>query len=200
MFNKKEEVEVETEEEAINPNDAIQAAFTDAIEAEKDEDEVKMAMIGEGATFKNVARLFNQFMIEAGLAISSADRKQLTDDALEGLTFDTEETFDAAVAALLEAIDNSTERSAAALVRSYAKRNEFEVYAKPKGESSTRNPFSNLFHAALIEDPTMTEDGLNAILDGLSPDHQVNPRRWFNQHNNIRKVVNSIAEKFTKAA
>ena len=55
---------------------AILEAFTASVEI-KEEDAVKMDMISKGATFKNVTRLYNKFMIDAGLAISKSDRSQL---------------------------------------------------------------------------------------------------------------------------
>lgn len=187
--------EVVTEEIEDTENE-IRNAFDEAITAEKEEDDIKMAMIGAGATFKNVTRLYNQYMIDAGLAISKADRNQIVEDVLEGCDLDTEELFDAAVNALVESIKGATDRSAASLIRAYAKKNEIEVYVKPKGEGGSRNPFVRIFHEQLIENPKMTEDELKAIIEGLDPDHQTNPTRWFSQHNNIRKTANAIAAKY----
>lgn len=182
--------------EEADQNAEIKVAFDAAIGQELGEDEVKMSMIQAGATFKNVTRLFNQFMIDAGLAISAADRKAAVDSALENRDLSTEEGFDAAVAAVVDAVMGSNERSASALVRSYGKREDLAVFTKPKGEGGTRNPFVQTFHAALIENPKMTEDELKGIIAGLDEAHQTNPTRWFSQHNNIRKTANAIAAKF----
>tara|TARA_R110000803_G_scaffold94312_1_gene161934 strand:+ start:2816 stop:3430 length:615 start_codon:yes stop_codon:yes gene_type:complete len=200
--SKKNDVELEivedtqAAEEEADTNADINAAFSEAVNAEKDEDAVKMDMIQAGATFKNVTRLFNQYMIDAGLAISTADRKQIVDDTLEGMDLSTEEGFDAAVTALMDSVQGATDRSAAALVRSFGKKGELEVFAKPKTEGGNRNPFVSVFHAALIENPSMDEQGLKDVIAALEPTHQVNPNRWFSQHNNIRKTANAIAAKF----
>lgn len=186
-------------EEATTEDDSnasILEAFNEGVESEQDEDSIKMLMIQEGATFKNVTRLYNQFMIDAGLAISKSDRNQIVDETLEGVDLSTEDAFDAATEALVANVKGATERSAAALVRSFAKKNEVECYKKPAGEGGTRNPFVQVFHEALIENPSMDEDGLKAIIAGLEEKHQVNPTRWFNQHNNIRKTANAIAAKY----
>lgn len=188
-----DQVEVE---EVVDTEADIRDAFDEAITNESEEDDIKMSMIGAGATFKNVTRLYNQFMIDAGLAISKADRNQIVDDTLKGRDLDTEESFDAAVEGLMEAIKGATERSAGSLIRAYAKKNELEVYAKPKTESGSRNPFVQIFHTKLVEDPNMTEQGLRDIIDGLDEDHQTNPNRWFSQHNNIRKTANAIAARY----
>jgi len=187
--------EVQTEEE-IDVNAAVREAFDAGITEEAEEDGIKMSMIGAGATFKNVTRLYNEYMIDAGLAISKADRNQIVEDTLEGLDFETEEDFDSASSKLEEALTGSTERSAAALVRAYAKKTEQQCYAKPKGDGSARNPFVTLFHKSLVENPKMTEKDLKDLIASLDEKDQVNPTRWFNQHNNIRKTANSIAARY----
>lgn len=199
--SKAEEPEVNEEDAAgeaqeQETNAEVKVAFETALGEEQGEDEIKMAMIQAGATFKNVTRLFNQFMIDAGLAISASDRKAIVDETLEGSALDTEDAFAAATKAVEAAVLGSNERSAAALVRAYAKKNELECYKAPAGEGGTRNPFVQNFHKALIENPKMTEEELRGIISNLDEQHQVNPLRWFNQHNNIRKTANAIAAKY----
>lgn len=187
----------EANQETVSELDlAIQSAFDASVEAESSEDDIKMEMIGAGATFKNVTRLFNQFMIAAGLAISKEDRDAIVADTLVDCDLESEEGFDAAVEALIANVKGATERSAAALVRAYGKKVEVEVYAKPKGTGASRNPFVTDFHTALIANPEMTEQDLLDLIAGLKPEHQVNPTRWLSQHNNIRKTANAIAAKY----
>ena len=190
-----EEVEsAQAEEDATTLE--IKEAFTEGLDSDMEEDDIKMKMIQAGATFKNVTRLYNQFMIDAGLAISSSERKQIVDETLSGRDLDTEEAFDQAVADLVEAVKGATERSAGALIRAYGKKEDVEVFAKPKSESSPRNPFVQNFHSALIENPMMTQKELKDLISSLDPQHQVNPMRWFNQHDNIRRTANAIAKKY----
>jgi len=141
-------------EEEVNETEvAIGEAFTAAVDDEQDEDSVKMAMIQAGATFKNVTRLYNALMIDAGLAISKEDRTKAIDDTLEGRDFSSEEDFNSAVEDLVGAVKGSTERSAAAMVRAYAKKNELEAYTKPKGTGGNRSGFATKFYAWLSEEP-----------------------------------------------
>lgn len=191
-----DEIGFESEEDSVSEAEQkILEAFNVAIDDEQSEDDTKMLMIQNGASFKNVTRLYNKFMIDAGLAMSTADRKAAVEEVLSGRDLSTEEGFDDAVYALVEAITGSTERSAASLVRSYAKKEDLDVFTKPKVDGGTRNPFVRVFHDALIENPNMDEQGLRDVIASLEPDHQVNPLRWFNQHNNIRKTANAIAQK-----
>ena len=81
------------------------------------------------------------------------------------------------------------------MVRAYAKKLEMPCFKAPTGDGTPRNPFVTLFHEALINDPDMTEQDLRDLIASLDEDYQVNPNRWFNQHNNIRKTVNKVAER-----
>jgi hypothetical protein len=175
---------------------AIQGAFEEAISNESDEDDTKLQMISAGATFKNVTRLYNQYMIDAGLAISKADRNQIVGDTLEGLEFDTEENFGAATTALQEAIEGSTERSVAALVRAYAKKNELECYTKPKGEGGTRTSFASKFYDALVANPLMSEEDATAIVMGTGENEETseNVKRHHSHYMNIYGLANSIGK------
>ena len=62
------------EEVKTDPNEALREVFKYGIENGKSEDEIKMAMVKEGATFKNVTRLFNQFAIDSGLIMKKEEK------------------------------------------------------------------------------------------------------------------------------
>ena len=122
----------EEQVEEVNVEEVTREAFDVAVEENKGEDEIKLDMIQSGATFKTVTRLYNQFMIDAGLAISKEDRNNAIAEALEGKEFGSEEDFDLAVDSLVVSVKGTTERSAAALVRAYAKKNDLTYFTKPK--------------------------------------------------------------------
>lgn len=188
--NTVEEVEVDETEVAIGE------AFTEATENGDDEDTVKMAMIQAGATFKNVTRLFNALMIDAGLAISKEDKEKTITDTLEGREFESEEDFDSAVADLTAAITGATERSAAAMVRAYAKKNELVAYTKPKGTGANRSGFAAKFYAWLSESVRSAED-VKAYINGEG-DHE-------DTSDNVKKhashyiAIGAMAEKIWSA-
>lgn len=185
----------EVEEQEIDPKENIRIAFDEAVGEELDEDSAKMAMIGAGATFKNVTRLYNEFMINAGFAISKADRNQIVEDTLEGRDFETEEDFEAAAKALEEAIAGSTLRSAGALVRSYAKRSEIPCYAKPKSEG-IRSNFHDRFCSFLESDPQMSQDAAVAFINGenghqpTSENIKKKSARYIREWEMVNKIVN----------
>ena len=170
--------------------------FNQGMEKEAPEDDIKMKMIGAKsvANFKNVTRFFNQFMIDTGRAITREAKATIVSENCDGADLADEKGFNEAVKAIAKAATGVTDNSAASLVRAWAKKAEVECFAKPKGTGAVRNPFVTNFHDALVANPKMDEAGLKAVIEALEPQNRVNPQRWFNQHNAIRKMVNKIAE------
>ena len=183
--------EQETAEQEIDVTEAVRASFDAAVEAGSDEDDTKMAMIAGGATFKNVTRLFNQFMIDAGFAISKEDRAAAITDALEGRDFETETDFNDAVSAVVEAVKGSTERSGAALVRSYATKAEMPCYTKPKGEGSSRTSFASAYYDFLAGNPSMSVEDATAYITAES--NSENVKKHASHYLAIHSLVNRIA-------
>lgn len=191
-----EDQDVDTTEQD-NAEAEIQAAFDASIGAESDEDEVKLQMIGAGATFKNVTRLYNKFMIGAGLAISKSDRDQIVSDTLEGQDFESEEDFADAVASLVAAVKGTNERSAGALIRSFAKKNDQEVYKKPASEGGQRNSFVHKYYDWLVVNPSASEEEAHAFIHGEGDfeDTSENVKNYEKMHQNVRDLANRIAAK-----
>jgi hypothetical protein len=191
------EVEV-TETGQSSTEIAIAEAFNSARESGQTEDQIKLSMINAGASFKNVSKFYSDLMVSAGLAMSKDDRQKVLDEVLTGNDLSTEDQFNGVVGTLLSRITGSTDQSIKTMVRAWAKKNTVDVFtpAKPESTGGNRNPFVSNFHAALVENPKLTEDELKGIISALTAENQVNPQRWFAQHNNIRKLVNKVAEKY----
>lgn len=194
---KQTEEEVMDQVENAQPEDQeveILAAFDSAVAENQDEDEIKMSMIGAGATFKNVTRLYNKFMIDAGLAVSKADRDEIVQGVLEGRDLSTEEGFDEAVAAIIEAVNGSTDRSAAGLIRSYGRKNELEVFKKAKGTGAGRSSFASKYYEFIIGNPGMDEDEAKAYVmgEGDHEDTSDNVKKHLSHYLGIWKLANTI--------
>lgn len=188
------EQDLEQQEETVNLEEAIRASFDTAVAEELAEDDTKMQMIAAGATFKNVTRLYNQFMINAGFAISKEDRNKAVEDTLEGRDFDTEESFDEAVAALVEAVKGSTERSAAALIRSYCKKNELDVFAKAKPTGEGRSGFKKDYFEFLKANPGASKENATSYImgEGDNPETSDNVKKSLATNLAIWKLVSDI--------
>lgn len=186
------------QQEAETEVDNIKPAFLEAVEAGKDEDAIKLAMITAGATFKNVTRLYNAYMIDAGLAVSKEDKETALEAAVEGADLSAEDEFATAVEALVEGLAGTTERSAAALIRAYAKKNELECWAKPKGTGAPRDSFASKFYDFLVGNPTMTVEEATAYIMGTgehaetSPNVQKNKPHYLGVHSLASRVAASL--------
>ena len=143
----------------------VRAAFDDAMDAGKDEESVKLDMIGAGATFKTVTKLFNQFMVDSGRAVSKEQKDQMLADVMGEADASTEEGLQAAIESLVAASDGAiTEKGAATSIRAYCKRNELECYKKPKAASVRKDTFRDDFLNALVANPEMTEEEAEAYI------------------------------------
>lgn len=183
-----EEAEVEVEEV-----DVILEAFEAATAADKNEDEVKMALIGAGATFKNVTRLYNAYMVDAGYAISKEEKTEIVDKILVDKDLADEKVFDKAVTAITAKAAGVTEKSAAALIRSFAKANDLECFKKPKGSGGSRDGFRSRFLDALGSSPSMTEAQCTEYLQ-TAEGTSANILRHESVYQAIRSMANGIAE------
>jgi hypothetical protein len=195
---KVEQKEQVVEDQSVKKSDPItdevRKAFTDAVAAEKSEDEIKINMIAAGAKFKNVTRIFNELMVEAGLAISKEDKDKIVSDACAEVDLSTEEGFDAAVAKVNGAIESTNEKGAATMIRAYARKNKIEFYKKPKKEGGTRTTFLSDFYAALLENPSMTEEEAHQFI----VDHgTANTLRWEKSHQKVRQLANDLVKKLS---
>lgn len=175
--------------------DAIFDAFESAVAEDKSEDEVKMALIGAGATFKNVTRLYNQYMVDAGYAISKEEKTEIVDKILDGKDLADEGVFGKAVDAIVKKAAGVTEKSAAALIRSFAKANDLECYKKPKGSGGARAGFRSRFLKALVAAPAMDEAACSEYLktaEGTSGN--------ILKHESVYQAIRSMANEIHAAA
>jgi polyribonucleotide nucleotidyltransferase len=182
----------ETEDTKADPAmDAIKAAFQAEMEKENvDEDSVKMAMLLAGAKFANVARYFNQLMVECGFAKSKEERNEILDKLLSGLDLTVEATFDEALSKLMEALDTN-DRSAATSIRMWCKKNEVEFFKKPKSEPGEgRKGFTAIMYKWVVDNINATKDEFEEFLnENLKTENQI---KYKQNHLAFFKVVQEI--------
>lgn len=183
-------------EQKVDLEVAIRAAFDAAHAAGKEEDEIKLDMIGAGATFKNVTRLFNQFSVDAGLTVSKEEKDQILLDVLNGADLADEATFNAKVEELMARLSGSTDKSAAALIRAYAKKNGIEAFKKAKGSTGeAKTGFAAKFYDWLVANPTSTVAEATAFIQGTDGHEETseNTKRHQSHYLAIHSMVNRIA-------
>lgn len=183
-------------EQKVDLEVAIRAAFDSAHAAGKEEDDIKLEMIGAGATFKNVTRLFNQFSVDAGLTVSKEEKDQILLDVLNGADLADEATFNAKVEELMARLSGSTDKSAAALIRAYAKKNGIEAFKKAKGGTGeAKTGFAAKFYDFLVANPTSTVEQATAFIQGTDGHEETteNVKRHQSHYLAIHRLVNRIA-------
>lgn len=174
---------------------AIKAAFDNGISAEKGDDDIKLDMIGAGATFKNVTRLFNQFMVDSGLVVKREERDQILAEKLQDVDLTDEEAFNAKVSEVMEVLGGN-EKSASSLIRSYAKKQGREVFKKVRVATGARkNGFNEAYFEYLRQNPLCTEEQAIAFIDGTDgheeTSNSVKGKR--NHYLAIRELVAAVA-------
>lgn len=186
----------ENTEQKVDLEELIRDAFNASHAAGKEEDEIKLDMIGAGATFKNVTRLFNQFSVDAGLTVSKEEKDQILLDVLNGADLADEATFNAKVEELMARLAGSTDKSAAALIRAYAKKNGIEAFKKAKGGTGeAKTGFAAKFYDWLVANPTSTVDQATAFIQGAEGHEETteNTKRHQSHYLAIHRMVNRIA-------
>ena len=145
--------------------DPIQQAFNAGVEDSSDIEAIKFAMVNAGAKFSNVNKLYKRMSIEAGLDLSKADRDSKVASLLEGQSFVTQEGFESSVKMVIADVPGMTPQRAALAVRSYAKKNELDIYKAPKGEGS-RSSFVANFHNYMVDNtPFPSEEQARAYIE-----------------------------------
>lgn len=192
--------EEETEEPEVNP---IEQAFQDTLEANANatEDQIKLAMINAGASFKNVGRLFAQCMVDGGYAMSKDEKDDMIKKLMEkdSVSIATENGLVAAVEKIVGSGVNIDRKQATSIIRSYAKKNDIEMWKKPAGTGGGgRVGFRDVFFKAVRADPTMSEKALDELMT-ISPESSDNVRKQKPWWNAIRKLANEIAAQYQGA-
>jgi len=183
-------------EDQVDPvYEAIKAAFTDAMADEKDEDDVKMAMIQAGAKFKNVAKLYNTLLVELGYMKSKAERNEILAGILTGLDMTDEAVFTRAVEQAMAEI-GVDEKPAAALVRAWAKKNEVEYFKPEKKVSEGPTGITKAIFDWIYENEFATEEQLVEHLKVVGTE---NTLRHKTLYQGILGLANKIATKYQAA-
>lgn len=95
----------------------------------KSDDEIKIAIVQSGISFKDAQKFFQQAMEECGHRISPKARFAKICDVLDEMEFnpDTPDEVSAVAEKLAEQIDDTSEKQALAAMRKWAKENEIEL-------------------------------------------------------------------------
>lgn len=179
----------DTDESKNDVDPKIEQAFIDGVNGQKDEDSIKIDMISVGCKFKTVTRIYNQLMVKHGLVASKEEKEEAIVKAIKDIDISDEEGLNKAVKYLVENLTNISDKSAAAIIRAYAKKNDIEVYKRPPGPGGSRTDFLPKFYDALVDNPLMTkEEAHDFIVEHGTP----NTIRWESSHQKVRDLASRI--------
>jgi hypothetical protein len=183
----------EQNEDVNDPRlEAIRHAFIDASNTEGvDEDGTKLRMIQAGAKFSEVTRLFNLYMVVFGFVKSKEEKQSALDDILTGEDLTNEETFNSCSEKLMDRLETS-DKSANALIRQWAKKNDLE-YFKPVKESVASETINDKVFAWIDANIDATNDELIGFLETLGSNNVINKKLFFI---NIFKFAKSLKAKY----
>jgi len=151
-------------------------------------------MIKAGCQFKDTGKLYKEWAIEAGIMVDAKERAAKVDEILSTFSdLDTEGGFNDAMDEIMAKINGTNAKQAGALIRSWCKKNEVAVYKKPKGTGTRANKEGShaFFLNALRDNPHMTEDEMNALIEEKGS--KTTKTSWRSYYQNIRSLVNDIA-------
>lgn len=191
QIEQNDQVEDEQPEQEEEPPTPAEIAFENGMLEEKSEDEIMLDMIGAGATFKTVKTIFNKCMVDSGYLNSRKEKTEIVDDTLQGMDLSTEEGFNAASTALLANLKGVNDRSVGASIRQYAKKNELDVYKKPKGSGAGRSGITSKYYEFLRDNSPVSKEQVAAWIEENGTD---NTKRHANHYQGIAKLCSDIAK------
>ena len=180
----------------------LRGVFDEGVAAGKQEDAIKLDLIAAGATFKNVTRLFNEFMVEGGHRASKEERDQLVVASIQGIDLKSEDGFNSAVANLISTLTGATEKSASALIRALAKKEGIECFKKAKESSGEgKAGFAGMFYDYLVANPSCTKEQAVAFIQGTDGNEETseNVKRHQSHYLAIHSLVNRVYASVTAA-
>jgi len=190
-----EEQEISKEEMEAKAREVFDEQTKNTNVEDIDPDTVKVAMLQVGVPFSSVTRMFNQFMVDAGFALSREEKDEMVESIIGGAEdIESEDGFNEVVAELVDRGSGViNERMAGAMIRGYAKKNDLPVYRKQAGGGGggRTGGFRNAFLDMLVQNPRMDEAQFDEVLN-THPMASENVRNNRGHYNAIREAFNRV--------
>lgn len=191
-----------TEEQKMTQAQLDQARATELVAplsaAGKSDDEIVVALITAGFTFKQAGRLMQSSLEGLGVRMSSKERNAHVEELLVEHGFAPTEWSDvtSVVTWIAEQLDATDEKQAMKSVVRFAKENEIELPAKPKkapgGGGLRADSFRGQMHQYMIDNPTGEESDLVAFVEALGKD-KGHARHWARIYDTAKQMAAKIA-------
>ena len=188
-----EDVFEDSENETPDEVSQVEQAFIDGLEGDLEEDDIKMAMIKAGASFKNVNNQFRQFNIKFGYVSSQEEKKSALETVMKSgdVNVSTEDGLKDAIDTVINSLRGYNEAQVSGMIRAYAKKNDIEIFVKPRGAGTRNSGFRYGFYQSLIENPHMTNDEVDGLIDENGSKNDKGNR---SHYYNIAKLVSDAVK------
>lgn len=133
----------------------------------KSDDEIVIDLIQRGGFgFQKAGRLYTQALEAAGHRISKKERYEQAHKLLKDSEFEPSEWSDVVEAAewLVGEIQDTNSQQAFASIRRFAKDEELELPARPKGEGRARSSVWDRAFGFILENPDVSDEDLTTWL------------------------------------
>lgn len=175
----------------------VQEIVNAGVAAGKSQEEMAIQLIQEcGLGLKAAGKALKEALEAGGHAISAKARKEQINEILDGNEF-SPETYEEVVEAatkIAEAVADTTEKQALSAIRAWAKANEVELPAKPKGTRSgggAKGPRGSILGTLLAyvrdENREATSEEIDAKVAELKPEMKDAQRAKY-----VAKVVSAV--------
>lgn len=142
------------EQNKMTESAMIKKIVTEGFEADKEDNEILVALVNNGVSFKDAVKQFNVAMQELGFRISPKERYEQAEKILSEAEFSPEnyqEVHDAVIA-ITEKISNTSEKQAMISVRKYCRLNDVDM---PKAEKVVGGARALVF-GWMVKNPSAT--------------------------------------------
>lgn len=166
-----EKMENVTEQNGPSQTEIAEKIIRAGIEAGKSDDEMIVEIIQSGVSFRTAGNLFKTTLEKLGIRASTKAVKETAAEILEEMEF-APETFadvEKAISEILEKVEGAEYKQAFLAIRNYAKENEIELPAKPKGKRGATG-FKGKLYNWILENPEGTKEQLGEFAESLGKD------------------------------
>jgi hypothetical protein len=164
----------------MSDTEQVTSIIVEGVKAEKTDDQILVAIVNAGISFKNAGKLFKQVMQEKGLRISSKSRQEQVFKILKSLRFkpkaDDWEKVQAALDKIVEEVNDTDEKQALMMVKRYAKEGELILPKQPKKAAGAKGNVK--VQEYMIANPSATKEEFSTFMLDLGKKEKMIDRQW----------------------
>jgi hypothetical protein len=156
----------------------IKEIFIIGINASDSDEEIKMEMIKKGATLKNVARIFNQLMIDEGYVKTKDEKNTILDEVLVGIDLTDCDLFNDSLDDLERKL-GVDRRSVSGSLRQWCKKNKVDFFKAQRTTGSGRHKITKNIYNWIVKNPFSNNDELDSYIKEIGTANTLNHAKHY---------------------